>query len=82
MHEFVLKGKRKNYLICFKYESQYWELIGLLVLDVAAQQFREIKGIHTILNGLLGAEEIYISRVVLRTIKFMAYGQGRSNDNM
>ena len=55
---------------------------GFIDLDVAAQQFREIKGIHAILNGLLGAEEIYISRVVLRTIKFMAYGQGTTNDNI
>ncbi|KAI7854060.1 armadillo-type protein [Circinella umbellata] len=66
-------------------ELVYWAagLMHEFVLkDVAAQQFREIKGIHTILNGLLGAEEIYISRVVLRTIKFMAYGQDNFRQEM
>ena len=72
MHEFVLKGKKATYLETRRGVSWY-------PIDVAAQQFREIKGVHGILNGLLAAEEIYISRVVLRTIKFMAYGQGNVN---
>ncbi|KAI7884559.1 ARM repeat-containing protein [Lichtheimia hyalospora FSU 10163] len=59
-------------------ELVYWAA-GLMhefvVKDVALQSFREIRGLHSILNALLGAEEIYISRVVLRTIKYMAYGQ-------
>ncbi|ORZ25938.1 hypothetical protein BCR42DRAFT_314848 [Absidia repens] len=58
-------------------ELIYWAagLMHEFVLkDVASNQFRAIKGIHTILAGLLSAEEMYISRVVLRTIKFMAYG--------
>ncbi|KAI9244676.1 hypothetical protein BDA99DRAFT_528851 [Phascolomyces articulosus] len=66
-------------------ELVYWAagLMHEFVLkDVAAQQFREIKGIHAILNGLLAAEEIYISRVVLRTIKFMAYGQDNFRQEM
>ncbi|KAI9361286.1 hypothetical protein BD770DRAFT_20058, partial [Pilaira anomala] len=59
-------------------ELIYWAagLMHEFVLkDVAADKFREIKGIHVILAGLLSAEEMYISRVILRTIKFMAYGQ-------
>ncbi|KAI9314574.1 hypothetical protein BX666DRAFT_2029445 [Dichotomocladium elegans] len=66
--------------ICLRAEDLelvYWAA-GLMhefvVKDVAAQQFRDIKGLHGILNGLLAAEEVYISRFVLRTIKFMAQG--------
>ncbi|KAI8333176.1 armadillo-type protein [Chlamydoabsidia padenii] len=58
-------------------ELIYWAagLMHEFVLkDVASKEFRAIKGIHTILASLLSAEEMYISRVVLRTIKFMAYG--------
>jgi hypothetical protein len=43
---------------------------------VAAAEFRQIKGVQSILLALLSADEMYISRVVLRTIKFMAHGQG------
>lgn len=46
------------------------------LVDVAAAEFRQIKGVQTILLSLLTADEMYISRVVLRTIKFMAHGQG------
>lgn len=59
-------------------ELIYWAagLMHEFVLkDVAADKFRQIKGIHTVLAGLLSAEEMYISRVILRTIKFMATGQ-------
>jgi hypothetical protein len=52
------------------------------VIDVASNEFRAIKGIHTILAGLLSAEEMYISRVILRTIKFMAYGDGTYTEEM
>lgn len=45
-------------------------------VDVAAAEFRQIKGVQAILLSLLTADEMYISRVVLRTIKFMAHGQG------
>ncbi|EIE77637.1 hypothetical protein RO3G_02341 [Rhizopus delemar RA 99-880] len=61
-------------------ELIYWAA-GLMhefvIKDVAADKFRQIKGIHTILSSLLSAEEMYISRVILRTIKFMAYGQDK-----
>ncbi|KAI9302216.1 hypothetical protein BJ944DRAFT_290330 [Cunninghamella echinulata] len=58
-------------------ELIYWAagLMHEFVLkDVASDQFRSIQGIHTILAGLLSADEMYISRVILRTVKFMAYG--------
>lgn len=42
--------------------------------DVAADQFRELKGVPSILTRLLSAEEMYISRIVLRTLRYMAYG--------
>ncbi|KAI9262013.1 armadillo-type protein [Sporodiniella umbellata] len=61
-------------------ELIYWAA-GLMhefvIKDVAAEKFRQIRGIHTILSGLLSAEEMYVSRVILRTIKFMAYGQDK-----
>ncbi|KAG2186582.1 hypothetical protein INT44_002806 [Umbelopsis vinacea] len=60
-------------------ELIYWAagLMHEFVLkDVAAAEFRQIKGVQTILLSLLTADEMYISRVVLRTIKFMAHGQG------
>lgn len=66
-------------------ELIYWAagLMHEFVLkDVAADKFREIKGIHVILAGLLSAEEMYISRVILRTIKFMAYGQDKFRHEM
>lgn len=66
-------------------ELIYWAagLMHEFVLkDVAADKFREIKGIHTILAGLLSAEEMYISRVILRTIKFMAYDQDKFRHEM
>ncbi|KAI9290273.1 hypothetical protein BC943DRAFT_10443 [Umbelopsis sp. AD052] len=59
-------------------ELIYWAagLMHEFVLkDVAAAEFRQIKGVQTILLSLLTADEMYISRVVLRTIKFMAHGQ-------
>ncbi|KAI8083959.1 uncharacterized protein B0P05DRAFT_535605 [Gilbertella persicaria] len=66
-------------------ELIYWAagLMHEFVLkDVAADKFREIKGIHTILSSLLSAEEMYISRVVLRIIKFMAFGQDKFRTEM
>ncbi|KAI9480390.1 MAG: hypothetical protein EXX96DRAFT_562409 [Benjaminiella poitrasii] len=66
-------------------ELIYWAagLMHEFVLkDVAADQFREIKGIHAIMAGLLSAEEMYISRVILRTIKFMAFGQDKFRREM
>ncbi|ORX61318.1 hypothetical protein DM01DRAFT_1280621 [Hesseltinella vesiculosa] len=66
-------------------ELIYWAagLMHEFVLkDVATDQFRAIKDIHNILAGLLSAEEMYISRVVLRTIKFMVYGQDAFRQNM
>ncbi|KAI8371916.1 hypothetical protein BD560DRAFT_395831 [Blakeslea trispora] len=66
-------------------ELIYWAagLMHEFVLkDVAADRFRRIKGIHTILAGLLSAEEMYISRVILRTIKFMAFGQDNFRSEM
>ncbi|KAI8975025.1 hypothetical protein BDF20DRAFT_822210 [Mycotypha africana] len=59
-------------------ELIYWAagLMHEFVLkEVAVDQFRAIKGIHAILTGLLSAEEMYISRVILRIIKFMAFDQ-------
>lgn len=66
-------------------ELIYWAagLMHEFVLkDVAADKFREIKGIHAILASLLSAEEMYISRVILRTIKFMAFGQEKFRREM
>ncbi|KAI8329366.1 hypothetical protein EDC96DRAFT_529431 [Choanephora cucurbitarum] len=66
-------------------ELIYWAagLMHEFVLkDVDADRFRRIKGIHTILAGLLSAEEMYISRVILRTIKFMAFGQDNFRSDM
>ncbi|KAI8091717.1 hypothetical protein BDF21DRAFT_410072 [Thamnidium elegans] len=66
-------------------ELIYWAagLMHEFVLkDVAADKFRKIKGIHVILAGLLSAEEMYISRVILRTIKFMVYGQDKFRHEM
>ena len=66
-------------------ELIYWAagLMHEFVLkDVDADRFRKIKGIHTILAGLLSAEEMYISRVILRTIKFMAFGQDSFRGDM
>ncbi|KAI8370486.1 uncharacterized protein BYT42DRAFT_582594 [Radiomyces spectabilis] len=66
-------------------ELIYWAagLMHEFVLkDVAAGKFRDIKGVHVILAGLLSAEEMYISRVVLRTVKFMAYGQEKFRQDM
>lgn len=66
-------------------ELIYWAA-GLMhefvIKDVVADKFRQIKGIHTILSGLLSAEEMYISRVILRTIKFMAAGQDKFLQDM
>ncbi|RUS26433.1 armadillo-type protein [Jimgerdemannia flammicorona] len=59
-------------------ELIYWAsgLMHEYVLkDVSPRLFRQIKGVQTILLTLLGADETYISRVVLRTVKFMAHGQ-------
>ncbi|KAL0080981.1 hypothetical protein J3Q64DRAFT_1701502 [Phycomyces blakesleeanus] len=50
--------------------------------DIAADEFRNIKGVHNILASLLSAEEMYISRIVLRTVKFMAYGQDKFKQEM
>ncbi|KAG2179124.1 hypothetical protein INT43_001974 [Umbelopsis isabellina] len=61
-------------------ELIYWAagLMHEFVLkDVAAAEFRQIKGVQSILLALLSADEMYISRVVLRTIKFMAHGQDK-----
>ncbi|KAI8993197.1 hypothetical protein BDB01DRAFT_716414 [Pilobolus umbonatus] len=59
-------------------ELIYWAA-GLMhefvMQNIASDQFREIKGIHAILMGLLSVDEIYISRVALRVIKFMSSGQ-------
>ncbi|KAI8639010.1 hypothetical protein BD408DRAFT_485133 [Parasitella parasitica] len=66
-------------------ELIYWAagLMHEFVLkDVAADKFRKIKGIHAILASLLSAEEMYISRVILRTIKFMAFGQEKFRREM
>lgn len=66
-------------------ELIYWAagLMHEFVLkDVAADKFRDIKGIHAILASLLSAEEMYISRVILRTIKFMAFGQEKFRREM
>ncbi|KAF7728688.1 hypothetical protein EC973_005725 [Apophysomyces ossiformis] len=66
-------------------ELIYWAagLMHEFVLkDVAADKFREIKGVHSILASLLSADEMYIARVVLRTVKFMAYGQETFRQDM
>jgi hypothetical protein len=72
MHEFVLKG---IYSLWRNIEL-HTILMYFFFSDVAAVEFRQIKGVQSILLALLSADEMYISRVVLRTIKFMAHGQG------
>ncbi|KAI9019287.1 armadillo-type protein [Phycomyces nitens] len=74
--------------ICLRGEDVeliYWAsgLMHEFVLkDIAADEFRRIKGVHNILASLLSAEEMYISRIVLRTVKFMAYGQDKFKQEM
>ncbi|KAL0073218.1 armadillo-type protein [Phycomyces blakesleeanus] len=74
--------------ICLRGEDVeliYWAsgLMHEFVLkDIAADEFRNIKGVHNILASLLSAEEMYISRIVLRTVKFMAYGQDKFKQEM
>ncbi|KAF9088679.1 hypothetical protein BGX29_000159, partial [Mortierella sp. GBA35] len=55
-------------------ELVYWT-IGLMheyaIKGVALDQFKEMRGLPRSMNVLLAADEIYISRLVLRTLKFM-----------
>ncbi|KAF9083280.1 hypothetical protein BGX23_011625 [Mortierella sp. AD031] len=64
-------------------EDVRWYLAELLDFDivpliatyirsgVALDQFKEMRGLPRSMNVLLAADEIYISRLVLRTLKFM-----------
>ena len=76
MHEFVLKGKDGLLKEVQRAVIKPYAYSIVFRVDVAAAEFRQIKGVQTILLSLLTADEMYISRVVLRTIKFMAHGQG------
>ncbi|KAG0068275.1 hypothetical protein BGZ90_000652, partial [Linnemannia elongata] len=55
-------------------ELVYWT-IGLMheyaIKGVALDHFKEMRGLCRSMNVLLAADEIYISRLVLRTLKFM-----------
>ncbi|KAK9709851.1 hypothetical protein K7432_008763 [Basidiobolus ranarum] len=56
-------------------ELIYWA-IGLMhefvVKDVARPMFRQIRGILKLITNLLSAEEAYISKIALRTLRFLA----------
>ncbi|KAK9761339.1 hypothetical protein K7432_013825, partial [Basidiobolus ranarum] len=56
-------------------ELIYWA-IGLMhefvVKDVARPMFRQIRGILKLVTNLLSAEETYISKIALRTLRFLA----------
>ncbi|KAF9122167.1 hypothetical protein BGW39_009985 [Mortierella sp. 14UC] len=55
-------------------ELVYWT-IGLIheyvIKGIALEQFKEMRGLCRSMNMLLAADEKYISRLVLRTLKFM-----------
>ncbi|KAF9572161.1 hypothetical protein EC968_010167 [Mortierella alpina] len=63
-----------TYIRSDDFELVYWA-IGLMhefaVKGVALEQFKAVNGLCRSLNVLLAADESYISRVVLRTLKYM-----------
>ena len=50
-----------------------------MILGVALDQFKETRGLCRSINVMLAADEAYISRVVLRTFKFMIIQDGKSS---
>ncbi|KAF9937631.1 hypothetical protein BGZ67_001032 [Mortierella alpina] len=63
-----------TYIRSDDFELVYWA-IGLMhefaIKGVALEQFKAVNGLCRSLNVLLAADESYISRVVLRTLKYM-----------
>ncbi|KAF9102502.1 hypothetical protein BGX27_010978 [Mortierella sp. AM989] len=63
-----------TYIRSDDFELVYWAL-GLVhefaIKGVALDDFKETRGLCRSINVLLAAEEAYISRIVLRTLKFM-----------
>jgi len=48
------------------------------LIGVALDEFKEIRGLCRSINVLLAADEAYISRVLLRTVKFMMLQDGNT----
>ncbi|KAI7830548.1 hypothetical protein BC939DRAFT_392626 [Gamsiella multidivaricata] len=63
-----------TYIRSDDFELVYWAL-GLMhefaIKGVALDDFKETRGLCRSINMLLAAEESYISRIVLRTLKFL-----------
>ncbi|KAF9430130.1 hypothetical protein BGZ76_000954 [Entomortierella beljakovae] len=63
-----------TYIRSDDFELVYWAL-GLMhefaIKGVALEDFKETRGLCRSINVLLAADEAYISRIVLRTLKFM-----------
>ncbi|KAI8597823.1 hypothetical protein EDD21DRAFT_310273 [Dissophora ornata] len=63
-----------TYIRSDDFELVYWAL-GLMhefaIKGVAMNEFKETRGLCRSINVLLAADESYISRIVLRTLKFM-----------
>ncbi|KAF8979251.1 hypothetical protein BGZ46_005682, partial [Entomortierella lignicola] len=68
-----------TYIRSDDFELVYWAL-GLMhefaIKGVALDDFKETRGLCRSINILLSAEESYISRMVLRTLKFMMLQDG------
>ncbi|KAF9900480.1 hypothetical protein BX616_002581 [Lobosporangium transversale] len=63
-----------NYIRSDDFELVYWALALMYefaIKGVALDEFKEMRGICRSINALLAADEAYISRIVLRTLKFM-----------
>lgn len=62
------------------FELVYWAL-GLMhefaIKGVALDEFKETRGLCRSINVLLAADESYVSRIVLRTLKFLILGDGK-----
>lgn len=61
------------------FELVYWAL-GLMhefvFKGVALDEFKEARGVCRSINVLLAADESYVSRIVLRTLKFLMLDDG------
>ncbi|KAG0052908.1 hypothetical protein BGZ83_001993 [Gryganskiella cystojenkinii] len=72
--EFDIVPLIATYIRSDDFELVYWA-IGLMhefaIKGVALEQFKETRGLCRSINVLLAADEAYISRVVLRTLKFI-----------
>ncbi|GJJ75833.1 hypothetical protein EMPS_08191 [Entomortierella parvispora] len=72
--EFDIVPLIASYIRSDDFELVYWA-IGLMhefaIKGVALDEFKETRGLCRSINVLLAADEAYISRVLLRTLKFM-----------